>query len=259
MKFDMHCHTQEGSIDAKIPIEEYISLLKEQGFDGMLVTDHDSYNGYRYWARNIRGKKHKDFVVLKGIEYDTFDAGHIIVVMPENVQLKILELRGLPVKLLIDIVHFHGGILGPAHPCGEKFLSMFSTGFFKHYRHIAYQFDFIEGFNSCEPPESNKGARQVARQYRKQCFGGSDSHKADNVGLAYTKFDADIRRESDLIYYIQNGGRTRCGGEYYHGTVKEKIGWWNKFLVNGFFFYNRFSALIRGRRRRHELKKARKI
>ena len=42
----------------------------------------------------------------------------------ENVNLKILELRGLPVHLLIDIVHKNGGILGPAHPCGEKYLSI---------------------------------------------------------------------------------------------------------------------------------------
>ena len=38
MKIDMHCHTKEGSIDGKVPIEEYIRLLKNQGFGGMLVT-----------------------------------------------------------------------------------------------------------------------------------------------------------------------------------------------------------------------------
>jgi len=42
MKIDMHCHTKEGSIDGKVPIEEYIRLLKNQGFGGMLVTDRKS-------------------------------------------------------------------------------------------------------------------------------------------------------------------------------------------------------------------------
>ena len=68
MKFDMHCHTKEGSIDAKVPVEEYIGLLKEQGFGGMLITDHDSYKGYRAWYKTVKGKKHRDFVVLRGIE-----------------------------------------------------------------------------------------------------------------------------------------------------------------------------------------------
>ena len=111
MKIDMHCHTKEGSIDGKVPIEEYIRLLKNQGFGGMLVTDHDSYGGYRYWKKHIKGQKYQDFVVLKGIEYDTLDAGHILVIMPENIKLRLLELRGIPVQMLIPIVHNYGGIL----------------------------------------------------------------------------------------------------------------------------------------------------
>ena len=57
MKFDMHCHTKEGSLDGKVGIEEYIRILKEKGYQGMLVSDHNSYNGYRYWRDHIKGKK----------------------------------------------------------------------------------------------------------------------------------------------------------------------------------------------------------
>ena len=45
MKFDMHCHVKEGSIDAKVSLEEYIDRLMDKGFQGMLVTDHDTYDG----------------------------------------------------------------------------------------------------------------------------------------------------------------------------------------------------------------------
>ena len=72
MKLDMHCHVKEGSIDSKVSLDEYITLLKERGFDGMLITDHDTYKGYRHWKYQMQGKVHDDFVVLKGIEYDTF-------------------------------------------------------------------------------------------------------------------------------------------------------------------------------------------
>lgn len=68
--------------------------FKKHGFQGMVITDHDTYNGYRYWKENIKGKKHTDFVVLKGIEYDTRDAGHILVIMPEGVKMRLLEMRG---------------------------------------------------------------------------------------------------------------------------------------------------------------------
>ena len=30
MKFDMHCHTREGSVDAKVGIESYIRQLMEK-------------------------------------------------------------------------------------------------------------------------------------------------------------------------------------------------------------------------------------
>ena len=39
MKIDMHCHVKEGSVDSKVSLEEYITLLKEKGFDGMLITE----------------------------------------------------------------------------------------------------------------------------------------------------------------------------------------------------------------------------
>ena len=95
MKIDMHCHTKEGSLDGQIPIADYITLLKEHGIHGMLVSDHNSYGGYRYW-KNHRTEMPKDFVVLKGIEYDTIDAGHILVILPTGVKVPPIELRGSP-------------------------------------------------------------------------------------------------------------------------------------------------------------------
>ena len=116
MKFDMHCHTKEGSLDGKVMIEEYIRRLKEMGFGGMLVSDHNSYDGYREWKNSLKGKEYTDFVVLKGVEYDTLDCGHMLVIMPVGMKLRILEMRGLPIAALIKIVHHYGGIIGPAHP-----------------------------------------------------------------------------------------------------------------------------------------------
>ena len=48
MKIDMHCHVREGSVDSRVSLDEYITTLKEKGFDGMLITDHDTYHGYRH-------------------------------------------------------------------------------------------------------------------------------------------------------------------------------------------------------------------
>lgn len=256
MKFDMHCHTKEGSPDGKVSIADYAQILYENGFSGMLVTDHDSYDGFRAWKKEFRKNGPKDFAVLKGIEYDTIDAGHFLVIMPNNVNLKILESRGLPVYLLMDIVHRHGGILGPAHPFGERFLSIFNTGVYKYHRHIASQFDFIEAYNACEDEKANREAEIIAENYGKAQFGGSDAHKEDCVGRGYTEFPDNlcIRSNNDLIRFIKSGGKTECGGERYYGTIKVKIGIFNHLLVQGFWFYNKFMGLLKRRSRFRELK-----
>lgn len=249
MKFDMHCHTMEGSLDSKVKIEDYIRRLTKQGFGGMLITDHNSYNGYRAYSDTIKGKKFKNFVVLKGIEYDTFDAGHIIVVLPESKHLLLMELRGLPVHLLTDIVHRHGGILGPAHPYGEAYLSFMNTKKRRRKKELLKCFDFIETFNSCQPASVNKKAFSLARAFKKPGFGGSDAHKPDCVGMAYTELPDSIRTESDLIAYVRQTDHIKCGGKFYNKTTKDKIGKWNNILVFSFFFYNKFCAFVRRHKR----------
>lgn len=256
MKFDMHCHTAEGSPDSKVSIIEYTKELSRKGFSGMLISDHNSYKGYEAYKKGLNLECPKDFVVLKGIEYDTIDAGHFLVIMPEKTNLKILELRGLPVFLLIEIVHKHGGILGPAHSFGERFLSIFHTGIFKKHRGIASHFDFIEGFNACEDKEANDEAMEIALKYNLPVFGGSDSHWPDSVGFGYTEFsdETSITSEDDLISYIQAKRPTACGGSRFYGTTKDKLGPFNHLLVQGFWFYNKFLGLFRRRKRNKELK-----
>ncbi|MCI8637642.1 MAG: PHP domain-containing protein [Coprococcus sp.] len=253
MKIDMHCHVKEGSIDSKVPIEEYITRLKEKGIDGMLVTDHDTYNGYRYWKRFIKGKEHQDFVVLKGVEYDTRDAGHILIIMPQGVKMKLLELRGLPLSLLIDFVHYHGGICGPAHPCGEKYMSFTNTKLWQKSPELLGKFDFIETFNACESSASNAGARLLAEKYGKAGIGGSDAHKPDCAGLAYTEFPNPIKTELDLIMQIRNKEPILAEGQCYTKTTKDKIGKANKLLVYSFWFYNRGGALLRMHSRKNKI------
>lgn len=252
MKLDMHCHTKEGSPDGKIPLLENIELLKNKGFQGMLISDHNSYKAYRYY-KNLPDKP-KDFTVLCGIEYDTLDAGHILVIMPSGIYPKLMELRGLPVFLLIEIVHLYGGILGPAHPCGEKFLSIFNTRLGKKYfEKLIKRFDFIETFNSCEENASNELAASLARKYHLPEFGGSDSHKPDCVGLGYTILQQSIQTENDLIQYITAGLPVKSGGTHYQYTTKQKLGKANNILIYSFWFYNKFLALFRTKARNLEL------
>ncbi len=245
VKFDTHCHTAECSPDAHVNICDYIEILKSKGFGGMLVTDHDSYDGY--FAYENSENKDRDFVVLRGIEYDTSDFGHMLVVMPQNLVPEVLRMRGLALKRLVKIVHQYGGILGPAHPCGERFLSFFTTGILKKVQKDFFmkKFDFVEGYNACETEENNRDATELARDYKKVMTAGSDAHKKDCVGMAYTQLPDTIKTEDDLIGYIRQASVIPFGGKRYGETTKDKLGIWNKGLVYGFFLYNKMGALLR--------------
>lgn len=253
MRFDMHCHTKEGSLDGKIPLKEYVLHLKNLGFDGMLITDHNSYKAYRYYIKHRNDPEFQDFTVLKGIEYDTCDSGHILVIMPENVRLPILELRGLPVKLLIEIVHAFHGILGPAHPMGEKYLSLTNCNYYKKHPEIVKEFDFIETYNACESSQANRDAALLAEQYHLPGTGGSDAHKIRCAGMAYTDMDADISTESDLIRYLKTTPAISCGGSHYSGTTREQLGTAYNLLLDLFCLYNKCSNFFRRSRREMEI------
>ena len=249
MKLDMHCHVREGSPDSKISLEEYITILKANGFGGMLITDHDTYNGYRHWKKHMKDKAFEDFVVLKGIEYDTCDAGHILVIMPEGVKMRLLELKGLPVSILIDFVHRHGGVLGPAHPCGAPYMSFMNTRRYFKSPELMKRFDFVEVFNACEPIESNEKAAKVAYKYGKPGIGGSDAHNPIAAGMGYTKLPERVTCETELISLIRKKTDFEVGGMLYNKTLKDRLGKANKILVYSFWVYNRAGALIRRRQR----------
>lgn len=245
---DAHIHTSEGSIDSRISIFNTIERLKHLEYNSLIVTDHDSYNGYNSWKEN----KTKDFIVIKGIEYDTIDAGHMIIVVPSGVNTEIFTLRGLKVETLIDLVHKLGGIIGPAHPYGYNRLGVGNNPRWYKRLEIFNEFDFIEGFNSCVDKVSNKLAQDMAKLLNKPQLAGSDSHKFNCLGTAKTVIqldDIDLDKPEDsLIKHIKLKKKTEISGEYYNNLLKRHTQLCNISLI-GFYGYNRIISLIKANKR----------
>ena len=160
----------------------------------------------------------------------------------------------MPLALLIDLVHRNGGVLGPAHPCGEKYMSFTHARKFYQSPEIIKRFDFVEGFNSCETTESNAGAMKLAKKYGKLTTGGSDSHKSECVGRGYTILPEPVSCETELISLIHKKTPLKTGAVLYNKTTKEKIGKINKFLVYSFWVYNKSGELLKrhGRNKKME-------
>lgn len=245
MKYDLHNHCKEGSVDAKISIFDLARKLKRLGFDGMLISDHNSYNGYRaYMASPEKRKELDDFTVLKGIEYDSADGGHVLVILPEKVELPVLEIRGMGFKKLAALVHSKGGIIGAAHPYGTGYFAIANTWLYKKDPSIMEEFDFVEAYNSGLKRWRNRKARALALEWDKPMTSGSDTHTDLVAGTAYTKTEEKIKTTDDLISYIKNKKATRPIGVVYPGILKKgnpstiQLGIW------GYFLWNKTLALI---------------
>lgn len=250
MRLDLHCHTKEGSLDGVASVESYVKKLIELGYDGMLITDHNSYKGYDHWLQiknSIYSEcpKSKDFVVLRGIEYDTLNAGHMIIVLPEGVSMSMFEARGLSAQRLTELVHELGGIIGPAHPYGTGFFAIMNTRFGKNHPEYLKEFDFVETFNGKTSKIGNEMAYLLAKKYKKPQWAGSDSHKIVDVGKAFAIFQENISNNNDLIAYVKSNKRIIVGGEHYAKLHR----FYSKFVeecgIIGYWIYNKLGAIYK--------------
>ena len=246
MKFDMHCHTKEGSLDSKVPVEMYARRFMILGYDGFMIADHNSYRGCKAWDRIHDKREYEDLTVIRGLEYDTKDAGHILVIMPDDIYLPIFKSRGMRCKRLIYLVHLFGGICGPAHPYGARASSMMSLG--KIDPKILRNMDFIEVFNTCESPISNEMAAHLAKKYRLPGIGGSDAHSPRYIGMAQTEIHHHIRCNNDLIRAIKRHVTTEVHGDERVQTRKGKYKE-NWIGVTAYKIYNRGLAKVTSPRR----------
>ena len=258
MKIDMHCHSKEGSIDAKVGILDYAKKLKKEGFDGMLITDHNSYQGYRtYRDASLKAKRELgDFRVFKGIEYDTRNGGHILVILPEGIKSRLVEIRGMAVEMLIETVHSLGGILGPAHPYGTGYFAIMHTNIIKKQEELLDKFDFVEVFNAYASPTANIDARKLAERLGKPGTAGSDAHHFLMVGTTGTIFSREIHNNNELIRAVLDNAITDAGSLI--EIVRSKTNFVLKELgIAGYWVYNKLGSVLSFKARRREYKKHR--
>lgn len=251
MKIETHSHTKEGSADSIVSLENTIEKLKSKNYDGMIVTDHNSYNGYD----TIIDKGCDDFIIFKGVEYDTSDAGHMIIILPKNSESDIFTHKGMKVKDTIHIVKALGGIIGPAHPFDYYKLGILNNGQWIRNQDIIKEFDFVEGFNSCGSLIGNQKSTLLSKVYNKPLFGGSDSHRLGSVGKSSTILPESVKNEDELIDLVKSlkFGQTKVNGEYFKGTSKDKLGVLYKAGLATFYGVGLVSGKIT---RRKAIKKA---
>lgn len=188
MQFDLHVHTTFSSCSC-LPLEQLIHRAREQGLDGIVVTDHDTMEA----GTAIReGLLPNGLVVIIGMEYTTPQGDFLIYGPFENIP------AGLAAWELLSLVSDRGGVAIAAHP-------MRTT------RPVQPEIlkqglcPIIESYNGRNTTEENLKASRFAQDHGLLETGSSDAHSEEEIGNVTTTFHETIATRDDLVRLLREG------------------------------------------------------
>ncbi|MGB0128520.1 MAG: PHP domain-containing protein [Rhodocyclaceae bacterium] len=206
MWLDCHCHTRHSHDNWLEPLD-LVRRAKQLGLDGVVITEHHSYEASAPVEEIGRGE---GLLVLRGLEIST-NGGHMLAFGVVDDGWNVWGRNNyLPLVEVIERIADLGGITVPAHPFREIGLTSLLEGLLD-LTGIAG----VETHNGSNLLSDNDLALQAARQMGLATLGGSDCHKVEAVGRCATEFLRPVDNMESFIAAIRDGA---CGGAYFAGA-----------------------------------------
>ncbi len=197
IRLDLHVHSGY-SPDSRLSLDEIVGRLSYGGLRGFALTDHNTVRGHGALAEVAT--KYTAYLFLPGVEVSTQE-GHLLAYGVAEAPP-----AHRPIADTVDWVRAHGGEAVPAHP----FRWVHGVG-----RSVAEHVDVpaLEVRNGHNSEIANLRAEEVAARRNVGATGGSDAHSAEDLGLAFTEFDAGVAGPDDLLeairhHAVQPGGKS---------------------------------------------------
>lgn len=234
--YETHMHTSEGSACASSTGEEMARAYAENGYTGIIVTDHFFYGNtavdrslsWEEWVeRYCLGYEHakaegekQGLQVFFGWESGYKGTEFLVYGLDKEWLLEHPEIRDATVEEQFELVHAGGGIVSHAHPFRE-------ASYIKEIRLYPEYVDAVEGVNGCHSgftkkcqghPEYNDMAIEYAKKYGLPLTAGSDQHCTEMVygGMVFPRRLRDIH---DFVQAVKGreavrllDGTERAGG-----------------------------------------------
>ena len=213
-KYELHCHTGDVSLCAKISPEDLLRRYVAAGYNGLVITNH--FSPMTFWRSGmlqtkkeverylsayyrLRDAAGEGFTVLLGLELRHYaTANDYLVYGVEEDWLKAqpnMLLWGE--KKMSRRVHAQGYLVYQAHPF-RPFI----------YRCDPALLDGVEVFNGHTGDAENAAALQWARQRHMPMSSGSDTHtETDPIGGGILT-ETPIRSNADLLQSLRDGAFT---------------------------------------------------
>lgn len=188
MLIDFHVHTVYSG-DSSITIGELAKyLMINDRLDGLVITDHDTLQGYVKLTRSM--PKDAGKLLVPAVEL-SLKEGHLILLgVEENPQLE-----APTISSAVDYAREHGCLIVIPHPFR-------ATGL----RELAYRIPAhaVEVVNGSSGKRENELARNLAQLRELTGVGGSDAHTLSEVGKVLSFIPGSVG-VSELAKAIGNG------------------------------------------------------
>lgn len=218
-KYETHLHTAEASGCATASGAEQARRYKDEGYDGIIVTDH-FFNGncaihnYYDWYDRVRqfckgyenAREEGEKIGLKvffGIEYTYFGADLLTYGVDLDWLYQNNNVMDISVYEYIKRVHDAGGIVVHAHPFRE-------ADYIKEIKLLPNWVDGVEVYNAGNKKEEfNERALWYAKQYDLPQTAGSDNHHLSSERLSGVLSETPLESINDYINAVKD--RTLSG------------------------------------------------
>jgi predicted metal-dependent phosphoesterase TrpH len=200
MRIDLHVHTAPRSACSYLDPSELVQRAVQLKLDGICLTEHQVV-----WdpddVENLA--REGGIKIFRGNEYTTNQGDILVFGFYEDL------------KDLLTIEHLHekvksaGGFMIAAHPF--RGFKTFGIGQLQMTVEQACKrkvFEFVDAVeigNGKVSADENDMARKVAEKMGLAGTGGSDAHRADEIGKWVTDFEKDIRDENELVQELHAG------------------------------------------------------
>lgn len=202
-KYELHCHTGCVSRCGRVDPEEIVKLYKQEGYSGIVVTDHYSPMTFKpNWCpqkqidfylsgyRRMKAAAGNDFTVLLGIELRHYGTAndYLIYGIDEDFLYQAGNLMTVMEKGVYELAHSKGYLVYQAHP--------FRVGM---RRCNTDYIDGVEVYNGKTDWRANTKALEWAKANHKLMVSGSDFHVVKNLARGGIITNQPIHNNSELL------------------------------------------------------------
>ena len=218
-RFDLHVHSRH-SPDSSEPLERLVAEAASQGLAGFALTDHNTIDGHDE-LRDL-AIRWPSLVLVPGVEVSTRE-GHLLLYGLDELP----PLRA-PVEETVRWAADRGVPAVPAHP----FRWSHGIGGSSARRLPLTAIETRNGHNS---PWANQAAERLRDERRLAGTGGSDAHRAAELGRCTTTFSRPVRSPSEFVTEL-SAGRLSPAGEELSASARARlvIGTFARRVARGF-------------------------